>query len=105
MPTSLEVGYVTWYTNFKFKFFIFPVDTGENIHFNNTLDTYKYQWEGKQKKQCLSRSLLGTIKTLRTKNARYMTHEKLEIARPFQLFTVSADSQVTTSAIFKTFKC
>ena len=42
---------------FKFKFFIFPKNTSEATHFNNTLNTYRYQWEGKQKKQCLSRCL------------------------------------------------
>ena len=42
---------------FKSKFFIFPKNTSEATHFNNTLNTYKYQWEGKQKKQCLSRCL------------------------------------------------
>ena len=42
---------------FKFKFFIFPKNTSEATHFKNTLNTYRYQWEGKQKKQCLSRCL------------------------------------------------
>ena len=42
---------------FKFKLFIFPKNTNKATHFNNTLNTYKYQWEGKQKKQCLSRCL------------------------------------------------
>ena len=100
MLASLEVGYVNWYTKFKFKFFIFSMNTGEATHSNNTLNTM-----GREAEKAMPISLLtsGELKQYTLQKRTIYETRKLEIARSCQLFTVTADSQFTTGAIFKTF--